>query len=147
MVSRPPSSPLPSIARLGAEEPLPSRSGRRGGGAAVTAHDTQQPPPGTASPAGASRRHVCAARAGRGGIAPPQPAPSVAPPPGRARPLVCCQWDQACPGQSAREAARGVMARQRSAAQICISRPLPWRPLSECEEKPPGPQPNLLPVV
>lgn len=88
MVSRTPSSPLSSIARLGAEASLPSRSGRRGGGAAATTHDTRQPPPGTASPAGATLRHVCNAREGRDGIPPPQPAPSAAPPPGCAHPCL-----------------------------------------------------------
>ncbi|CAI9165907.1 unnamed protein product [Rangifer tarandus platyrhynchus] len=42
----------------------------------------------TTSAAGASRRHVCAAREGGGAALPrPQPAPSVAPPPGPRTPL------------------------------------------------------------
>lgn len=118
--------------------PLPSRSGRRGGGAAVAAHDTQQPPPGYRL-SGRCQPPPCLRRAGRGrgGAAPPPARALRGPAPRAGRPLVCCQWDQAGRGQSARGPARGVMARRRSAARICIARPHLWRLLSEYEERVP----------
>lgn len=65
------------------------------------------------------------------------PAPGRAhrsPAPSPRAPHVCCQWDQAPLSQWAREAARGVMARHRSAAQICIARLRPSRPPSASGE-------------